>query len=297
MIGAFDRRMEFIEGGLMMKGLASWLSIISKFWRLYINRDKNIVTEHFLLNDAYILHHLGLGDHVLCNALVRQLALKYNKIFLFTKIHNFEAIKWMYRDLYNINILPIKNDHQACNYIVDNEVHRLINIGMERNALKGLEFDQEFNNIIKYDYSDLLDRLKFDHAFYAQLGFDFSLRWNGYYCERDLNREKRLFESLGLVPGQYVFVHDDPERGFVIGGDNIVNKSLMIFRPKPHYSHNIFDYSMILEIAAEIHCIDSSFKHLTESLGVSVKHLHHYVGLRGSHNSSMSSSRLNWIIH
>lgn len=37
------------------------------------------------MKEIYIWHHLGLGDHFHCNALVRNIAKDYDKVFLFVK--------------------------------------------------------------------------------------------------------------------------------------------------------------------------------------------------------------------
>ena len=57
-----------------------------------------------------IYQHLGLGDIILCNGLVRHLISKENnskKIFLICKNSNLKSAKFMYRDIKNLKILAI----------------------------------------------------------------------------------------------------------------------------------------------------------------------------------------------
>ena len=65
------------------------------------------------MNRIYIYHHLGLGDHISCNGLVRTIVNKNknrnNIYYLFCKSSFLETVKFMYRDLDNIKIKPIKS--------------------------------------------------------------------------------------------------------------------------------------------------------------------------------------------
>ena len=59
-------------------------------------------------NQVYIYHHLGLGDHFHCNGVVRSLINeKYRdtKVKLFAKEKYSEMVKFMYRDLSNLEII------------------------------------------------------------------------------------------------------------------------------------------------------------------------------------------------
>ena len=65
--------------------------------------------------DVFIYHHLGLGDHFHCNGVVRFLIQKkhLNKnIKLFAKKKYSEMVKFMYRDIENLEIVPISNDEK-----------------------------------------------------------------------------------------------------------------------------------------------------------------------------------------
>jgi len=53
----------------------------------------------------YIYHHLGLGDHIICNGLVRELIKPEKKYKMFVKPHNHNIVKFMYRDLKNLDFI------------------------------------------------------------------------------------------------------------------------------------------------------------------------------------------------
>ena len=77
----------------------------------------------------YIYHHLGLGDHIICNGLVRKFSSDYNNISLFCKPHNKESVEFMYRDLDNINIISLPSDLDVINYLQNNNISDIITVG------------------------------------------------------------------------------------------------------------------------------------------------------------------------
>ena len=65
----------------------------------------------------YLYHHLGLGDHIICNGLVRSLVTTEDYYRLIVKEHNLGSVQFMYRDLKNLECVPVKNDLEA-NYLL-----------------------------------------------------------------------------------------------------------------------------------------------------------------------------------
>jgi hypothetical protein len=49
----------------------------------------------------------------------------------------------------------------------------------------------------------------------------------------------------------------------------------MVIEIKPSYTNNIFDYLKLIELSDEIHCIDSSFIHLIDSVKTNGKLFYH----------------------
>jgi len=228
--------------------------------------------------DLYIYHHLGLGDHIICNALVRNIYSenleKSNTIYLFCKKNNQRSVSFLYRDLIKLKLLLVNSDKEVEEYLQKNRKKNIIKIGFG-NA-----------NFKKYT---------FDRAFYEQLHLDFKLRWENFFFVRDIEREKRLFKYYNLKEYEYVFLHDDKERNFVINLDYITKNNLKIVRPIKGLTDNIFDYCYLLENAFEIHCMDSSFKNLIDSLNPKTNRLFHHIYIRGRSNKNVSSSRLKWV--
>ncbi len=194
----------------------------------------------------YIYHHLGLGDHIICNGLVRIFSNEFDEVSLFCKHHNLESVSFMYRDKDNITVIPVNDDSEVIEYIRQRNLYNdTIQVG--------------FDNMYRTKSNN------FDESFYSQFDIDFENRWSKFDLQRDLTREEKLFNELELKDTPYIFLHDD-ER-FSIDLEK-VNKELKIVRPLRNLTDNIFDYLKIIENAQEVHTIESSFLFIIDSLNL-----------------------------
>ena len=53
-----------------------------------------------------IHHHLGLGDHIICNGLINHISVS-KKIYLICKLQYYKNIKYLYQDNNNVKIIPL----------------------------------------------------------------------------------------------------------------------------------------------------------------------------------------------
>ena len=69
----------------------------------------------------FIYHHLGLGDHIILNGLIRNIVDTKSIYFIFCKKQNIDSIEFMFNDLpsHSINVKVSKKSTQA-NYFIDN---------------------------------------------------------------------------------------------------------------------------------------------------------------------------------
>lgn len=227
---------------------------------------------------VYIYQHLGLGDHVICNGLIREISKTYGTVVLFVKEHNSKSVRFMFRDAQNINIM-IADDACAKNFINSNPEKKVIIIG--------------------HEYLDRSDTAKkFDRGFYEEAGFDFALRWKGFHVQRDIDQEQILFEKNGIdKDSKYLFVHDDKDltKGSSINVDKIDKKNRKIVFADSSMTGNIFDYLGIIENAEEIHCIPSCFMFLADSVETKGSlYMHRYT--RNYPHYCEPSLKKDWII-
>lgn len=241
----------------------------------YIPLQSN--TTPYQPNVKYIYHHLGLGDHIILNGLVRYLIQDTNtNYYLFCKPHNEPSVGFMYRDLPNMHFVTVKDDVEVNSILQKIHPNNVIRIGFEN-----------LNWNLKDQY--------FDKAFYSQFNLPIQTKWEKFYTNRDLNRENKLFQSLNIEKGKYIFLHEDVNRSFKINRDLIQDKSLSII--EPYKTDTIFDWCTVIENAAEIHCICSSFKNLADNLDLKTNKLYYhisYVDNGKPKDTLISYSKNNW---
>lgn len=211
------------------------------------------------MNSVYIYHHLGLGDHIISNGLVRSIYEKYNRTFLFSKPKNFLNIKRMFKDLDNLKIIPFE----------DIQVRQFMEISPDNNYV--IAGHDEFWKILKNPGNTL----KIDEIFYKLAEVPIKNKWDKFYIERAPEIEKEVLKYHGIKDGdEFIFLHDDSERKIK---KNIPAKKII----KPSMNFSLFDYMLLIEKAAEIHCINSAFFCLIDSSQIRDKkdknlYLHEY---------------------
>ncbi|MHB8660319.1 MAG: hypothetical protein ACYC75_00045 [Minisyncoccota bacterium] len=202
------------------------------------------------MSSILLFHHLGLGDHIMCHGIVREHCKMYARVAIFSKPHNYISVSFMYRDLQNITI--IKGD--------DAFAKKFIFL----NKFKMGKYRYDKIMILGHRYLNQTSNIPFERQFYQLANIDIGRKWNNFFIQRDPKREEALIGKVPL-PKEYVFVHEDPARGFVIKRDYI-NKDYAIFTPNKNLTDNIFDYCAIISQAKEIHVIDSSFMFMIDCL-------------------------------
>lgn len=220
----------------------------------------------------YIHHHLGFGDHIICNGMIRHFYEKYGEISLFCYEHNLENVLYMYRDLDNLTVLAVQSDAEAFQHVFDNNLD-CIRIG--------------FSELFKF-----MPKFTFDEAFYKIAGLDFSVRFDKFYFERNYIQEQEVLNELNPSGEKYIFVHDDGDRGFSIDLNKINSKFKIIKNDK---RFKIFDYLKLLENAEEIHFMQSSFKELICSFKMETPILYQHNYVR-NYGPELNTSGLNQFV-
>lgn len=225
-------------------------------------------------NKIYILHHLGMGDHIHCNGMVRHIreTMKDWDVILFSWNRNLKNVKYMYRDDESIEVVSLMDDvdelWQANNIITtdpeSNEERRMLIVGFDSFAP------------IKKENPDYTC----DQCFYKQLDIPFEYRFSKFSYDRESKEEQRVYDKLVPEGKEYVFVHDNPSNGYVIDRTKIDSKYEII---ENDTTESIFHFAKLLENASEIHCIESSFRCFIEGLDTSkAKHYFHPVNIEFS---------------
>lgn len=207
---------------------------------------------------TYIYQHLGLGDHFICNGLVRRLVRGDRRYRLFAKPHNLPTVAFMFRDLPNIEVVP-GDDHVAVSTIQSDPAAEVIQIGFR-------EVDPD-------------GPITWDESFYLMHGVDFSVRWDGFHYERDLAREEALLNMANPGGGPFVLVHSTGSDGVDRVDWSLVRRDVEVIRVSP-LTDNMLDWRLAAERAQEVHCVESSFHVLVDSLDLPGKPLFFHTKLR-----------------
>lgn len=195
--------------------------------------------------EKYIYHHMGLGDHFTCNGLVRHYYKQFEKVYLFCYKHFEDNIKFMYRDLPNLQTIGLGSDNEVEEYISKNNLYnQLIKIGFDKS--RSLQHQVE----------------TFDLGFYVAENLPFSIRFDEYFVERNMDSELHLYQTLNPTDEDFIFVHEDPERGMFLD-KNRIRQDLKIIGNDKRFL--IFDYIYLISKAKEVHVMQSSIKDMINS--------------------------------
>ena len=142
------------------------------------------------MKDALVIHHhLGLGDHIICNGLVNQISIHKN--LLICKLQYYRNIKYLYKDNKSVKVIPLTNFMTR-------------SIKSEKKFSKLLSFFlvAEINYIgFKQEVGDYFDEL------YKQAGIDFQHRYTSFYVPDDS-------ENMVTIPkSKFRLIHQESSLG------------------------------------------------------------------------------------
>jgi len=233
--------------------------------------------------DLFLHHTLGLGDMIHFNGMVRFLLDKlpaHRSVHVFCKAPNALMTQWMYRDEPRIVLEVLPRDQRE-----NHAVQRILRKHKTRNfACLG---HRAMRPLLKQNPNTFFDQL-----FYLQAGIPYSVRYSHCYWERDYQQEERVYKKLiidkSLSQRGYAFVHDDPARGYRIQTDQI--RAAIV---RNDITESIFHLGLVLERAAQVHCMESSIRCMIESLDMNHTQLY-YHNFRYPERPLGSATQLDW---
>jgi hypothetical protein len=206
-----------------------------------------------------LYHHLGLGDHFVCNGLVNFLSQKYNLIYLPCKEINFPTVNYLYSENEDVKVFKTTKDEDLSVLTFSTLISApIIRVGFEH-----------------------CNPLKWDRSFYEQLDIDFDFRY------RLFNLPKKKPEiTLDVPDKKYILIHNKSSFGdYTLEIDTKYEK---IYVEK--VNDNLLSYIDLIQNAQEIHCIDSSFCCLIDGINLpNVKLIYH--DIRKTPNTSWNITK------
>ena len=106
-------------------------------------------------DEITVLHHLGLGDAIICNGIVNYLTKKSIKVNLPVLKNNYDQLSFLYSENNLVNLIPVEDKNGI--YKTDN-TKQILRVGYEKN------------------YG------KFNESFYTQLGLPYVTPLNIFAC-------------------------------------------------------------------------------------------------------------------
>lgn len=192
------------------------------------------------ISNLVVFGHQGLGDHIICNGLVRKLAADRDWVVLFVIKPYYESVGFMFRDLKNLSLMAID--------------------GYDHGKIERDWFDRSGMPTLSMGYmtgASPFDSRNFDREFYRQAGIEFEHKWSGWRLDRE--------NEIRPPKKRYGIIHESPERGFEIDRSHL-NPDIEYYEPKDWAPDNFFRLCSVLENAAEIHSINTATLNLLEHL-------------------------------
>ena len=205
-----------------------------------------------------IVHHLGLGDQIMLNGMVRHFA-ETDNVAIFVKRCHEESVRFMYKDIANkVELILVDNTNaQEIWSKVKGDVIPLATYGIDDN---GWKFMTQGQGSVMTNWA---------HGVYIQAGVNPKYMYSKFKVDRDKSKEFTIDKE------NYIFVHDDPAR------DRVIDIKTDKFVYKPHSKltdknqeffqcerPNIFEYLGVIENADEVHCMNSSYNWMIELMNI-----------------------------
>lgn len=225
-------------------------------------------------NNSFIAHtHTGLGDHIVCNGLINYFSEKFEKIYLPVKSRDLKNINYLYSQASNIEIFKIENNTE------EKDVQQF----SRTNKLKVLKvgFKKRFP--------------PFNKSFYDQFNLPYTISIEKFFIPRDSDKESELFNYLKdfyNIKKEFQLVHNQSSIGKVDLNTNKYLPSIFIDKDTDIFK-NIFYYAKVIELASEIHCLDSSFIHLVERIQTKANLYFHNIKKEGQKGAQLYLTK-NW---
>lgn len=191
--------------------------------------------------------HHGMGDELICNGLVREYCNTYETVGIFCLKRNEPSVSFMYRDLSNLRIHVVRSHTERLRFLFFNAFR----FGQNR-----------YDDIRAIDAYDEESGIRFERQVYKKFGVPLEKKWDSFFVKRDNEREEATLKKTG-VSEPYQFVHDDSR--FPLDRTRI-SQTLPVIEPTKELTNNVFDCCLLIERAAEIHVVDSSFVVLIDCL-------------------------------
>jgi hypothetical protein len=197
-----------------------------------------------------IVPHLGLGDMIVLNGMVRAACRASDEVLLFAKRAYVSSVRSLFGDLRNLRLKFVEEAHEFyaddCALLRSAEAmgYRVVTLGDHTGSREWMATDPAWT-----------------HALYRHAGLDPRLMYDRFHVVRNEDREQAMLRTVRAAVGDvYVVVHDDPARDLVINRDLLPTGMAVVHVDDPRWrTNNIVDYAAVIDNAMHLHALDSCF--------------------------------------
>lgn len=196
-----------------------------------------------------IMGHVGLGDQIIINGLVRHYVEKNREggVVVVARTDDVESVGWMYRDDGRIEVMG-EEDYWA------------------RVNLRGVKYRRLE---IGYNGPGEFETKGIEEWYYGQVNMRVEERWRKFYYLRDERMEVKR-EEVGLVEGErYIFVHRKSADGHELDGGRLPGGMRVVEPRRTRHWNNIWCWVGLVEGAEQVHVVDSAFLNMIDSVELS----------------------------
>ena len=212
-----------------------------------------------------IVPHLGLGDMIVLNGLIRMACAQRPEVLLFVKRTYISSLRSLFGDLRNLRLKFVEEAH---------EIH-----ADGQKALRDAEargYEMLLLGVHSGSRWRELDPL-WPAALYRQAGLDPSFTHSAFSVQQNNDRENALLAAVRAAVGEvYVVVHDDASRAMTLDARYLPPGMPVVHVDDPRWrTNNIFDYIAVIDNAMQFHSIDSCFMLMADMLSLKARKFCH----------------------
>lgn len=231
----------------------------------------------------------GIGDQCICYGILKEFAKHHDRIEVRTdktSKYKFKTATRLYSSIPNVELIdePYSADDLTNHCIAHTKAwFDAINPWY---AEPNLPIPEWYN-----------EDWMFDKQWYFNANVPFNLKWDNFYFERNMEKEKEIFyDILGLKDNEeYTFIHEDV---FNKDEDRIVkreyiNPNIRLISITDYNNISILDTAYLIENSKEVHVINSSFRTFIDLMNIKHNNLNYHKYTR-SNPAEQVAVRLKW---
>ena len=226
-----------------------------------------------MIKDLVFHHHTSLGDHYICNGIAHNYAKDCETLHIPCSEGNYETVNSLYSDFDNIVVHPMTFQSPVSKHEVDalaaKEGWEVTRIGFEK------VYYRRFHRVNSPGVEGI--SVNFDRQFYEEANLLYRKRYEDFHLPKEIPNVDKVYDELVGDADEYIILHknsslrDDYPVELWSWRQGKFNKNIKIVEIKKGQTSNMLSYMKVIENAKEIHCVDSSFFCLVDSVSSKLK--------------------------